>query len=256
MGQQILAFLGREEIAVDFAVVVIGHTDKEGCLRTANKIKKHHKIPVLLAFSDDCFANGCKDRLCVLARSLHFESVVEPFSDKKVDIALQTAMLRFELEENYQEGNTATENNLNQYEQKLEELENTIRVMNEYREEIETKTVQRVLRNLRELVVPHIETLRIKCNLDGQNDFLDIIQKNIKKITDPYYKPLWNDIPLTPMEIRIADLIRQGRTSKEIAYLLGITTRGVTFHRSNIRKKIKIHGTNTNLKSALSELQP
>ncbi|BBO81068.1 hypothetical protein DSCO28_16340 [Desulfosarcina ovata subsp. sediminis] len=70
-------------------------------MRTADEIKEQHKIPVLLAFVGDCFANDCKDRLRVFAGSLHFDSLVEPFSYKQVDIALQTAMLKFELEKNY-----------------------------------------------------------------------------------------------------------------------------------------------------------
>ncbi|BBO81067.1 hypothetical protein DSCO28_16330 [Desulfosarcina ovata subsp. sediminis] len=140
---------------------------------------------------------------------------------------------------------------MNQYEQKLEDLENTIRVMNEYREEIETKTVQRVLRNLRELVVHHIETLRIKCNLEGHNDFLDLIQNNIKRITDPSYKPLWNDIPLTPMETRIVDIIQQGRTSKEIAYLLGITIRGC--HLPPIKYQEEIENSRYKYESKISD---
>ena len=50
------------------------------------------------------------------------------------------------------------------------------------------------------------------------------------------------------------DLIRQGRTTKEIAHLLGITPRGVTFHRTNIRIKAGIHKQGGNLKTILDTM--
>jgi DNA-binding NarL/FixJ family response regulator len=58
----------------------------------------------------------------------------------------------------------------------------------------------------------------------------------------------------TPTEIQVADLIRTGKTSKEIAGLLTMSLRSVHFHRNNIRKKLHIHGTKTNLRTFLMSL--
>lgn len=61
-------------------------------------------------------------------------------------------------------------------------------------------------------------------------------------------------LDFTPKEIQIADLIRQGKTTKEIAELLDASTRAVEFHRNNLRKKLGIINKKTNLRSYLLSL--
>jgi DNA-binding CsgD family transcriptional regulator len=53
------------------------------------------------------------------------------------------------------------------------------------------------------------------------------------------------------MEIRVANLIREGKTNKEIANLLLIAKNTVLFHRHNIRKKLNLTKTAINLRSHL-----
>lgn len=60
---------------------------------------------------------------------------------------------------------------------------------------------------------------------------------------------------LTPREIDIAALVREGRTSKEIADLLNISASGVDFHRKKIRQKIGLTGEKSNLRSYLLSLR-
>jgi DNA-binding CsgD family transcriptional regulator len=56
---------------------------------------------------------------------------------------------------------------------------------------------------------------------------------------------------LTPVEMEVANFVRHGRTTKEIATLMNISSRTVDMHRLNIRRKLGIHRTGTNLRSFL-----
>lgn len=52
---------------------------------------------------------------------------------------------------------------------------------------------------------------------------------------------------LTPAEIRVAGLVRKGKTSKEAAEFLNISESTIQWHRKNIRKKLKLVNTEENL---------
>ncbi len=60
-----------------------------------------------------------------------------------------------------------------------------------------------------------------------------------------------NFFALTPSEIQIADLIKQGKTSKEIASILNISPNAVAFHRGNLRKKLGLSNKKVNLRTYL-----
>ena len=60
----------------------------------------------------------------------------------------------------------------------------------------------------------------------------------------------------TPVEIQVADFIKAGKSSKEIADTLRISPRTVFFHRNNIRKKLNLKGIKANLRSHLMSVQP
>ncbi len=60
------------------------------------------------------------------------------------------------------------------------------------------------------------------------------------------------DPALSPREREIAVQVRNGRTSKEIAELLGISPATVERHRHNIRRKLRLPGRNVNLASLLN----
>ncbi len=61
---------------------------------------------------------------------------------------------------------------------------------------------------------------------------------------------------LSPREREIAVQVRNGRTSKEIAEVLGISLATVERHRHNIRRKLRVSDRWVNLASLLSTRQP
>ena len=59
---------------------------------------------------------------------------------------------------------------------------------------------------------------------------------------------------LTPQEIKVASFIKEGRSTKEIADILRITSNAVDYHRKNIRKKLGLSGKSVNLQSFLMSI--
>ncbi len=59
---------------------------------------------------------------------------------------------------------------------------------------------------------------------------------------------------LTPREFQVASLIKEGKTSKEIAQILGIEKGSIDTHRKNIRKKLGLNRA-SNLQSHLHFLE-
>ena len=109
--------------------------------------------------------------------------------------------------------------------------------------------------NIKELVDPYLEKLEGGTS-DIRKIYLSIIRSNIDEITSPFTRKLSSKyLNLTPSEIRIANLVKQGKTSKEIAGLLNVSGKTVGFHRENIRKKLIIKKKKDNLRSHLLSLQ-
>jgi len=57
-----------------------------------------------------------------------------------------------------------------------------------------------------------------------------------------------------PSEMQVINLIRRGKTTKEIADTMNLATSTIDFHRNNIRKKIGINNKQINLSTYLSSL--
>jgi len=59
---------------------------------------------------------------------------------------------------------------------------------------------------------------------------------------------------LTPQEVDVAVLVRQGKSSQEIADVLGISLSTISFHRKNLRRKLDLHDRSKNLRTYLLSL--
>lgn len=111
---------------------------------------------------------------------------------------------------------------------------------------------ERLQRNVNELLMPTLDGLRT-CGLNGKGIlFLDLLQSNLRDITSPFLSRLTSFYKnLTPREIQVAGMIREGKRTKEIAEILGVSTVTVDSHRINIRTKLGLTGEKVNLRSHL-----
>ncbi len=138
----------------------------------------------------------------------------------------------------------------------LEEANAALRVLLKRRDEDKKELEEKVLFNMRELARPYMEKLK-KTGLDKrQKAFLDILESNLNDIISPFSRGLYfSHLNLTPAEMQVATLIRQGRTTKEIASVLNLSSRTIETHRKNIRKKLGLTEKKANLRTKLLSLQ-
>ncbi|MEN6375195.1 MAG: PAS domain S-box protein [Smithella sp.] len=135
----------------------------------------------------------------------------------------------------------------------LQEINTTLNVILQKREEDKKLLEDRFIANIGNLVLPYVEKIR-KNNLDEQQKFcLDTIERNLDEIASPLLKNI-QQFNLTPREIQIAALIKDGKTTKEIAKTLGIGEGSIDTHRKNIRKKLGLDRA-SNLQSHLCFLE-
>lgn len=134
----------------------------------------------------------------------------------------------------------------------LEEINTTLKVLLKEREKDKNEIEENVLSNITELVLPYLEKLK-SSKLDGsQKTFLEILESNLKEIISPFSRKLSLEYPkFTPTEIQVANLIKQGCTSKRMAEMMNISPRTVETHRKNIRRKVGLNQKKANLRSYL-----
>ncbi len=115
---------------------------------------------------------------------------------------------------------------------------------------------ERMQMNLKLLVFPYIEQLKSTRLQKGQKWLIEILESNIRKIFSPFLKNLLAQSPqLSYAESRVADLIKEGKSSKEIATMLGVSEKTILTHRFHIRTKLGIKNKDVSLMSHLMSLQ-
>jgi PAS domain S-box-containing protein len=134
----------------------------------------------------------------------------------------------------------------------LQEVNTALRVLLRQRDKDKTELEEKVFLNVRELVMPHVEKLK-KSTLDArQKGYLRVLESNLSEIISPFAHRLSSKYStLTPTEIQMAFLIRDGKSTKEIAGLLNLSGRTVESHRQSIRVKMGIRNRKANLRSHL-----
>jgi PAS domain S-box-containing protein len=138
---------------------------------------------------------------------------------------------------------------------RLEEVNITLKVLLERRAEDKNTLMERVHLNITELIIPLVRGLR-KAALDPQQLVsLDMIESNLNSITSSFSHLLCSrHQELTPMEIRVANLIREGKNTRDIAELMNLSPRTIESHREGLRKKMGIRDRRENLRFHLLSL--
>ena len=135
----------------------------------------------------------------------------------------------------------------------LEETNIALAVLLKKKREDTRELEQQINANVRNLVDPYLEKLT-KGPLTGeQKTLVGVLKANLAEILTPFTSSLSSKfVQLTPTEIQVANLVKQGKRTKDIAEFLHLSPGTIHIHRKNIRKKLGLTNQGANLQSALS----
>jgi DNA-binding CsgD family transcriptional regulator len=149
----------------------------------------------------------------------------------------------------------AHERELGEKNRNLEEINTALKVLLERREEDRKEFEEQVLGNVKQRVLPNLERLKGTRLEPEAKEYLRILETSLQEIVSPFLQRLTSSyFDLTPQEIQVAGLVKDGKMTKEIADFLNISTSAVDFHRKNIRKKLGLTSRKANLRSYLLSL--
>jgi DNA-binding response OmpR family regulator/DNA-binding CsgD family transcriptional regulator len=137
----------------------------------------------------------------------------------------------------------------------LEELNVALKVLLKQREDDRRDLEDNLMHNVKNLILPHLEHLKSGELSARQKIYIEILESNLHRLTSPLARRLSSSyFSLTPTEIRVASLIKQERTTKEIADAFHVSESAIIYHRHNIRKKLGLNNKKINLKTYLQSL--
>ena len=137
----------------------------------------------------------------------------------------------------------------------LSELNTALRVLLKQRENDREEFEEKVLSNVKEFVIPYVEKLKkIKMKPDDMA-YVSILESNLNDIISPFSRKLSSKyMQLTPKEIQIAYLIKEGKTSKEIADIMNVSKAAIDIHRYRLRTKLGLNNMKANLRTHLTNI--
>jgi DNA-binding CsgD family transcriptional regulator/PAS domain-containing protein len=140
----------------------------------------------------------------------------------------------------------------------LDERNTALRVLLEQREQDNRELEQRIVNNVEQLLEPTIERLSKTLRHRPERLELEAMRLNLREIVGPFGQrlryPEDSAQPLTRREREVANLVRLGKTSAEIAEALHVSRSAVSFHRASIRRKLGLPKGGPRLSTHLSTL--
>lgn len=146
----------------------------------------------------------------------------------------------------------ARERELESQTRDLEEVNAALKVLLKQREADKAELEERIVGNFRELVRPLLEKLKKSGLNDRQRAFVEIAENELNNILAPFLRKVsTGHLKLTPTEIQVANFVKHGKSTKEIASLMHLSVKTVQVNRNNIRRKLGIINKKINLRTYL-----
>lgn len=138
----------------------------------------------------------------------------------------------------------------------LQETNTALRVLLKRREMDKHEFENHVMFNVKELILPFMDRLKAVTRDERQLSYLRILESNLNDITKSFLRHMSLEFyGLTPSEFKVATFIRQGKRTREIASLLGLSARTIDAVRLSIRRKLRIQNKRVNLRTFLMSIE-
>jgi len=133
----------------------------------------------------------------------------------------------------------------------LQESNSALRTVLTRIEEEKNEIYRDIKTNIDKVIMPILLALAIELPRT-QSKYIEMLKTNLEEITSQFVRHLSNSYhSLTPTEIAICNMIRNGMRTKEIAEIRGVSMATINRHRENIRRKLKITNDDVNLATYL-----
>lgn len=136
----------------------------------------------------------------------------------------------------------------------LQEANAALRVVLANIEEEKKRIYEHIQLNIEKVVMPLLHAL-MPAVAKNKWKYIDLLKTSLGEITSPFINRNLNPYRfLTPAEINICNMIRNGLRTKEIAQLRGVSSATINRHREHIRRKLNITNQQINLTTYLQSL--
>ncbi|MBN1648722.1 MAG: response regulator transcription factor [Spirochaetales bacterium] len=201
----------------------------------------------------------CIDRLELTRSYHHVESVVQKRTEElsKINAELNRQIKeKLKIEKELRRTQLLQENIIEDRTKSLQETNTALTVLLEKQRDGIQGIEERIAEDIMRQIMPVIIKLKQIASTKEQMMYLELLNMEVNTVVSSHTSRMSAVAAnLTPTEMRIASLIRKGRTTKEISGILGNSIRTIESHRARIRKKIGLIDRNTNLESFLTKLE-
>jgi len=136
--------------------------------------------------------------------------------------------------------------------QKLKEANIALKVLIDQQQSSREDMEQQILNKLTKLVFPYLDLLQGQLDATKKEEYLTLIRIHLESVADSFVQKLSNPLlKLSPREILIADLVKSGKTTQDMAKLLNLSVRTVEAYRMQLRKKLGLNTKKENLRKYL-----
>jgi len=136
----------------------------------------------------------------------------------------------------------------------LQETNAALRIVLSNIEDEKKRIYENIRLNIDKVIMPVIHALMPAVPKNNRK-YMEILSRNLEEITSPFISgevQLFR--ALTPTEVNICNMVRNGLRTKEIAQMRGVSEATINRHREHIRRKLKITNQQINLTTYLQSV--